>query len=259
MTKRLDIMKRHIGLFGVLVAMAIAPLARADYAIAFQVSGDLTPTLCLDIADSKNSGGATCTKTDGNITVTGAGGTSDSPGTPSFANELSSVATLTNNGSTATTITLWYSAQNFTAPTTGGGVSGVLFNSNAAATGEGGTGSSTLSLESCVDKDNRVPLPIVGGGFCTTPFATLTNPTLTVPVVGAPSNSTTETFSPLSATYSLEQKLVITLAAGDTINISTSQGLAAVPEPMSIALLGGVLLLTGRAIQRKRKQNNTSV
>jgi hypothetical protein len=37
------------------------------------------------------------------------------------------------------------------------------------------------------------------------------------------------------------------------MNAITSSVLTPVPEPMSIALLGGVVLLTARAVRRKRQ------
>jgi hypothetical protein len=258
MTKRIDIMKRHISFFGVLAAMAIAPLAHADYAIAYSVNGD-GPNKCLDNPDSTNSipTSMTCSAVDGNVTISGAGGTSNSPGVPAGAIEFSSVATLTNNGSTAETVTLWYSAQGFKLPVTGGAVTGIDFDSSSGATGKLGNIDSSLALTSCVDEANALPAPYgPPTGFCVTPAQQIVNPLLDIPDRGAASNSVDKIFTPLTATYSLEQKLVVILGANDVINISTSQSLTPVPEPMSVALLGGVLLLTGRAIQRRRKQKN---
>jgi hypothetical protein len=44
------------------------------------------------------------------------------------------------------------------------------------------------------------------------------------------------------------------LGANSNLNVITSSVLTPVPEPMSIALLGGVLILTSGAIRRKRNQ-----
>jgi hypothetical protein len=44
------------------------------------------------------------------------------------------------------------------------------------------------------------------------------------------------------------------LGANSNLNVITSSVLTPVPEPMSVALLGGVLLLTTGAIRRKQKQ-----
>ena len=257
MTKRIDIMKRHIGLLGVLAAMAIAPLAHADYEIAFQVVGSGGVMACLDNPDSTNSGSLACGNTVGGIKLVGLSGSSDSPGVSSGANEFSSSGSLANMnaaGSSPVTIDIWYLAQGFTMPVTGGGVTGIKYTSNSSGTGGPVTGVDTLGLESCVDGGAGG----VGANFCAnSPFASLTNGVLTYPVGGgAVSDSINKQFSPLTATYALEQEVTVVLAAGDTVNYSDSQFLTPVPEPMSVALLGGVLLVTSRAIRRKRKQQN---
>ena len=58
----------------------------------------------------------------------------------------------------------------------------------------------------------------------------------------------------LSAPYSLQEKVTLTFNNAGSVNFVTSQVLTPVPEPMSIALLGAVFLLTSRSILRKRKQ-----
>jgi hypothetical protein len=153
------------------------------------------------------------------------------------------------------TIKIWYAAQNFTMPVTGGGVSAINYASNSSGTSvNDSSGLSTLNLTSCVDEGAGG----TGLTFCSTPAKSLTNLGLTYPVGlgGSVDNSVKTTFSPLTASYTLEQQITIVLAAGDSVNYSMSQGLTPVPEPMSVALLGGVLLLTSRAIQRRRKQQN---
>jgi hypothetical protein len=56
------------------------------------------------------------------------------------------------------------------------------------------------------------------------------------------------------AAYALDEQLSIFLAPGESINFAGSTTLTPVPEPMSIALLGGVVLLTSRLIRRKQNQ-----
>jgi hypothetical protein len=271
MTMTKDIMKRHIGLFGVLAALAIAPMAHANYEIAFQVAGGaFTP--CLNNPDSTN----TTTNASGNpltggtvaCSASGPGGigvnftgTSDSPGSPGLADEFSSVGSITNNSGSTQTVTIWYLAQGFTQPTTGGGVTGVNYASSLSGTGVRITGAGASNgLESCVDMGAGG----TGTSFCLNPFSAssdLHNVTQTYPTgLGTSvSNSVSSTFAPLTAPYSLEQKITIVLEAGDIANFSDSQALTPVPEPVSVALLGGVLLLTGRAIQRKRKKQGAAV
>lgn len=259
MTK--DIMKRHIGLFGVLAAMAIAPMAHANYEIVFQVAGGaITP--CLNNTDSTNSTGTVACSASGpggiGVNFTG---TSDSPGSPGLADEFSSVGSITNGSGSTQTVTIWYLAQGFTQPTTGGGITGVNYASSLSGTGVRITGAGASNgLESCVDMGAGG----TGTSFCLNPFSAssdLHNVTQTYPTgLGTSvSNSVSSTFAPLTAPYSLEQKITIVLEAGDIANFSDSQALTPVPEPVSVALLGGVLLLTGRAIQRKRKKQGAAV
>jgi hypothetical protein len=155
------------------------------------------------------------------------------------------------------TITFWYLAQGFSMPVTGGSVTGIKYASGLSGTGVAITTTDTLGLESCVDAGGGG----TGTSFCSSPFASLTNTTQTYPLGldTSVNNSVNTEFAPLTATYSLEQQVTLTLEAGDSANYSMSEALTPVPEPMSIALLGGVLLLTCRAIQRKRKQENPSV
>jgi hypothetical protein len=261
MEMRKDIMKRHIGLFGVLAALAIAPMAHANYEIVFQVTGQAV-TPCLNNPDSTNSSGTVaCSASEPGGVGVNFTGTSNSPGTPGLADEFSSVGSITNASGSTATVTIWYLAQGFTQPTTGGGVTGIMYASNLSGTGIRitGTGASN-GLESCVDMG-------AGGtdvNFCKNPFSAssvLNNVTQTYPtgLGSSVNNSVNSVFAPLTATYSLEQKITIVLEAGDIANFSDSQALVPVPEPVSVALLGGVLLLTGRAIQRKRKKQGAAV
>jgi hypothetical protein len=249
-------MKRHIGLFGVLATMAIAPLAHADYLIVFQVDGGAIHA-CLDNPDSKNTvGTVACSGSDLGVALTNLTGTSDSPGTTSLADEFSSSGAVVNNGAAAETIKIWYASQSFTAPTTGGGATAIMYASNSSGTSILTAGKSTLDLESCVDAGPGG----TGLGFCGAPFASLTNPVLTYPsgLGGSVNNSIGKTFAPLTGPYTLEQLVTIVLQPGDSVNYSMSQALTPVPEPVSVALLGGVLLLTGRALQRRRKRQNST-
>jgi hypothetical protein len=58
----------------------------------------------------------------------------------------------------------------------------------------------------------------------------------------------------LGSPYALAEHITLALGAGSNLNVITSTVLTAVPEPMSIALFGGVVLLTSGLIRRKRNQ-----
>lgn len=265
MTKRIDIMKghimkRHIGFFGVLAAMAIAPMAHANYVIAYVINGaPSASTTCLNNGDSKNLTGTTaCNVVTGGVTLGNLTGNSNSPGTAGLADEFSSSGELSNGSASEITVNIWYAAQGFTMPVTGGSVTGINFASNSSGTSVGvaSPSSSTVDLESCIDE---VAAGGVGASFCASPAKTITNPMLQYPagLGGSVNNSVSATFSPLTATYTLEQEITIVLDPGDSVNYSMSQALTPVPEPLSVGLLGSVLLLTGGALQRKRKQRSS--
>jgi hypothetical protein len=250
-------MKTRIGILALFTTMAITPLAHADYEIVYQIGSGGAFTPCLDNSDSTNTTGTVACSSPLNptgIRLANLTGTSNSPGTPTLADEFSSSGSVTNNGSSAVTVNIFYLAQDFTMPVTGGSVTGIKYASSISGTGVDITGSDTLGLKSCVDHGAGG----TGASFCTSPFASLTNVTQTYPIgLGtAVSNSVNMQFSPLTATYSLEQEITITLAGGDSANYSMSQALQPVPEPGSILLLAGALVLTGLVIQRRRKQQN---
>ena len=64
------------------------------------------------------------------------------------------------------------------------------------------------------------------------------------------------TVSSLGAPYAIDELLHLTLGGGGSVNLAASTTLTqtAVPEPASIALLGGALLLVS-GIRRKRNQS----
>jgi hypothetical protein len=252
--EEMDLMKKFSGLLGVLAIAAFAPLAHANYQIAYQIgAGAITP--CLNNPDSTNTTGTpACSGSGSGISIVNLTGSSNSPGTPGIAMEFSSSGSLTNNNATgAVTISVWFAAQGFTMPVTGGGVTAINYVSNSSGTSINTQALSTLGLRSCVDESATGG---VGANFCVTPAASLTNTTLTYPagLGGAVNDSVKTSFSPLTSPYVLSQLVTISLQAGDSVNFSMSQALTPVPEPTSIVLLGGVLLATVSAIRRKRNQ-----
>jgi hypothetical protein len=262
MKVRLEMMKRHIGFFGVLAAMAITPMAHANYLIAYVINGaPSASTTCLNNPVSTNLSGSptSCNVVVGGVTLGNLTGNSNSPGTTGLADEFSSSGELSNGSAGEVTVNIWYAAQGFAMPVTGGSVTGINFASNSSGTSVNvaAPSSSTVQLESCIDE---VAAGGVGTNFCASPAKTLTNAKLQYPagLGGVVDNTLNTTFSPLTATYTLEQEITIVLDPGDSVNYSMSQALTPVPEPLSVGLLGGVLLLTGRALQRKRKQSVSS-
>ncbi|MGA7234196.1 MAG: hypothetical protein WBY44_00855, partial [Bryobacteraceae bacterium] len=199
----------------------------------------------------------------GGATVEVLSANSNSPGTANISEQAGSTLFITTT--TATTFTIWMSASDFAQPAAPPAPS-LFYESSLAVTSTTGTGA--VGLESCIDQSNNLtPYNPANGTngtgfanepFCGTPADTLSN-SEGYHLASSNSNTITDTVLSLGTPYSLAQKITFTLGAGSSLNVITSQSLEPVPEPVSVALLGGVLLLTGRAIQRKRKQQKTSV
>jgi len=83
----------------------------------------------------------------------------------------------------------------------------------------------------------------------------ITNTVLNYSGASSANNTTTSSILSLAATYALQQKLVFSLSGLSDLNFSSSNILTAtLPEPASVTLLGGILLLTAGAIRRKTRR-----
>lgn len=240
-------MKKLAGLLGVAAALAFTPLARADFEISVNNVDCLVPGV---VPSPTATGSQTCssvtvgtaTITDLAVTGTQAAGVSLEEGTTLQINNL--------GGTSAVTFTIDLADTNFTSPTAPPfaitDASGLTINPTV------GTGSATLT--SCVDQDNGLVPP--SGTFCGAPAPGQAgmNPGLSFIGAGTKSNTVFGTITALHAPFSLTQELTVTIGAGSEFNLTSSQVLTPTPEPVSIALMGGVLLLTSGAFLRKRKQ-----
>ena len=150
-------------------------------------------------------------------------------------------------------VTLWLAAQNFSFPTVPPGT--ITFDSEVALTSTTGTGS--VGLESCVDTSNGLAPP-------TTTFCSAGTSLINVPqsYSGASSeqNTVSSTITSLGKPFSLSQEITLTLGRNSNLNVDTSSILTPsqipppIPEPASIALLGGAILLItakGHGVRRK--------
>jgi hypothetical protein len=154
---------------------------------------------------------------------------------------------LSLSNSTGSTHAIWlsFAAQDFTAPTTPPDIN---FVSNIGGSVVTGSSANLLSYSSCVDTAKGL-IACPGGSIVAgpvTPSVTFGDGT------GHWSAGTQTKITSLTGTYSIGELVEITLGAGSEINFSSSSKLTPVPEPMSIALLGGVVLLTSRLIRRKQ-------
>jgi hypothetical protein len=219
-----------------LALLLCAPLANAALTINFKI--DAGPvTLCGSGADT---GPVTC-----NINVSGVSASvvtavSNSPGSPSVSELLGDTVQVTSTANH--TLTIWFTAQDFTLPT-----GNLMFQSGLvtnATLGNGGGG--TTGLQSCVDDANGTA-PALGcsGG-------SLTNANQTIVGTGSASQTIVGSANATSP-YSLEQALTFTLHNGTDLNTTTTTSLA-LPEPASLTLFGGLALLAGWTVRRRAKR-----
>jgi hypothetical protein len=237
-------MKRLIGVFGVLAAVASAPVAKGAIQIAYDVGGG--PVICANVAAS--TGPATCpVVAAGGVSIQVLSANSNSPGTPSLAQQFGA-SLIIQTGAVGATLDVYFAAQDFLNPST---PPAIRFSSNNSITATTGIG--TVDLTSCIDTTNALTPPT--NLFCSA-GTSVSNPQLAYNGVTGVGNSANTIVNSLVTppAYSLTQHLHIVLGANSNLNVITSSVLTPVPEPMSIVLLSGVVLLTGRLIRRKYTQ-----
>jgi hypothetical protein len=194
----------------------------------------------LNCGSGPDDGPVICTFTGGGVTVAVVTSTSNSPGTPSVAEQFGDTVEVTSTGTQ--TVKIWLTAQDFTSP------KGSLYESSLSTTATAANSQSTAALTGCIDTTNGTA-PALGcaGG-------SLTNAPETLMGSGALSNTVSAGVGPLATPYSLQEQVTLTLRSGSDFNVITSQSIA-VPEPGSMMLLGTVLigittLLRKRAARR---------
>lgn len=242
-------MKRFVCLVAVLAVLALAPSAHATMQLVYQINGG-TVTVCNTGPDA---GPVLCpTISQSGVAVTFFSGLSNSPGTPANAQEFSSTLDISNTSGSAATVVLWVSAQNWTQPTA---PPGSLLWSNEQSL-DGTLGTTTGNALDCLDATNAGEPGGIGTStptYCTAGM-TLDNVAQTITGSSSASHTTTMLVPTLTAPYAMSTQITLNMAAGAEMHFQDSQILAQTPEPLSLALLGGVLLLTSRALRRKKSQ-----
>ena len=235
-------MKRFIAPLAVIVLAGIAPLAQATIQITY--SGSISGSC------SVGANTSTCTDvTSGPLQFTGLSGFANLLGLPSLGITTHSDTSLFNNSASPQTININVVAQGFEFPITSPSLE---FRNHVVTTTAVGAAGSSFSFMGCVDTSN-------GAGGCpgtpgVSPFVSATLTPNITPVGSTQTDAPTLIISSLGKPYAIDEQIDITLGAGGYITFSGSSTLTPVPEPMSIALLGGVVLLTSRLIRRKRSE-----
>ncbi|MBV8772000.1 MAG: PEP-CTERM sorting domain-containing protein [Deltaproteobacteria bacterium] len=235
-------MNQRLLILGTVIAapLLMTQLARADLLITANINGGGNVTVCSAANPNPSCNG---TLSSGGITLTTENANSNNPGTPSLADLLSSVGSITNNSGSTATIVLTIGDINFTLPTTPPTLD---LHSQVGDTAVVGGAGDTFTYVSTVDQ---------GNGQNTSP-GTYNAPLVSLDL-GSPSDNEFSNLliANLSAPFSMTEVLRITIAAGDVINYSSSTNLSPVPEPASLLLFGSGLLGLGWFGRRRRNRN----
>jgi hypothetical protein len=220
------------------VALLAAPVARANLMFEYSINGGPLLLLCGGTGSCSVPSGFSVA---GWIFEGGATAGSQSPGPPNPNLLETTVGSLTNNSGMTQTIEFLIGDLGFTNPNPSG------LNLISSISGEPGSDplGNTLSYISCLD-------PLDRQNYCSGASAITTSPLQLS--VGSPfggSNSITVR-SPVPQ-YSLTEQITITLTQGSSVSFAASTDIAAVPEPASIALLGGGLFAMGFLRRRGRR------
>jgi len=253
-------MKKLAGFLGAVGILAVAPLAHANLQLTYSLNG-AAGVICATSVTGSPDTSATCFPSatniggpGGGVIVTNFSGAGQQAIPPT--QQLGSALHILNNTGVAQTLILFISDQFFTSPVA---PPPILWTGSLAFTSTGGTPTTTLDLQNCIGPGNILQ-PGAGAPptFCTGGQTLDSNQQSFSGAGSSNVDTVTKVISSLSSPYSLSQRITLSMAPGASFNIDTSQVLTQVPEPMSIALLGGVLLVTAGAIRRKRGQASQS-
>lgn len=222
--------------------VALPAVAHAGTIIQYSTDGVNWTTICTD--GSTCSGSASTLS--GQLTITIAGVTSNSPGTPASSDVFTAATQIDYTGAGVAEIMLRYASDGFTAPTQG------LLESSISGTGTNNSApTNTVAFTSCAVNANIGTAPPPASDIACP--SGITAPTLSPAVNVASFNATSTTqVTTIGTPYMLAQNLDVHIAGGSTLNFAGSTDLVSAPEPASIVLMGtGLFGLVGFVRRRK--------
>lgn len=229
-----------------LAAIAGAMITPARAAITVTLTDAAGTTTCGPVAGNV----LTCTTADAAYTIVVATVTDNSPGGP--AEQTKSLTITSTAAAIGNPLTIEAGSTGFLLPS---GPS--LLTESVTANNPGATAFGSVTGQGYVSLSNTA-LDFSGA---TTGPATVTCTSLGAPgcgALGAFIGTTTVQGPPggttLTTPFALNEILTVTTTVPGLANFTADLTATSVPEPMSIALLGGILLMTTGAIRRKRNQ-----
>lgn len=226
------------------LAVVVASSAKADLVIEYNLGGGFT-----SLADTASGGLNDLDNQNlGSFHLTQISDTSNSPGTSSISQLLSSSLDITNTSGSTATIIFAFSDTGFTSPTA---PPSLLMNSHIGGSVVINNTNNLLSFTSCANQGSSNLTSCAGA----TAIAGPGTPNVTA---NSFDNDQFDTVTSLTSPYSLNQILSVTLGAGSELNFSDNTTLTPVPEPNTLAIFGTMLVAIGGigyAVRRRREND----
>ena len=235
-------------LVGLALLVLISVPAQAALEVYYRIDGVGSTTVpwLEDLTPSNPSVASVTNATLGVFSIT-LNAQSDAPGLPGFAELLGSTTTVVNNATTAHTLELFFVGSDFNQP-----LPPVIFDAELTVTPKGTfvPNGQVNMFRGCLINGAQV-----SGTNClaaTVPSADMSG---TILHTANFLDDDQVVYSGVAAGFSMAQYVDITLQGGEMVQAISNTTLVptTVPEPISIALLGGVLVLTSGLIRRRTK------